>query len=424
MEAMTVLSKEMFECAVHMTSTRDATRVLLEYRQYRTFGDTLRAFANNSEPKRMLVDALLLWNPSDKRDSVDRKVRNWLSGKTQSIDKHTAFILCRILELSLEKANEFLKLSTGEGIHWRQASDIVWSYAIVHQLSPESTLALLEKAQALEADPDKTAPASPNAYTASVYEKLQNVLYQSEDDLLAFLKAEQANLGALHNTAYEQFMRSLTLLEQGFADADVENLFREMTQQEKRQKEADARSRRETACKEAGAPHSPLTISDLDGDTELFRPESLSSRDILETYLYRSLVPVSDRAARKNSDPYAAIRRSIRQSWPDAFTLSRMKNRQIDVSRKVLILLFLATDGSGTAFEGMDEDEALYTEDDLFQDVYTRLNLMLTSCGFLQLDPRSAFDWMVLYCISAGDLWASDERLQSILQQMFPEESV
>jgi len=40
----------------------------------------------------------------------------------------------------------------------------------------------------------------------------------------------------------------------------------------------------------------------------------------------------------------------------------------------------------------------------------------------LKLDPRSAFDWMVLFCISTGDLWESDERIQAMLLEMFPKE--
>ena len=47
---------------------------------------------------------------------------------------------------------------------------------------------------------------------------------------------------------------------------------------------------------------------------------------------------------------------------------------------------------------------------------------MLNSCGFLKLDPRSPFDWMILFCISTGDLWESDARLRTMLTEMFPEE--
>ena len=92
----------------------------------------------------------------------------------------------------------------------------------------------------------------------------------------------------------------------------------------------------------------------------------------------------------------------------------------------VLSLIFLILDR--TPKSEYDEDEEFeeyeedYTRDDAFQDLYTRLNLMLNACGFLQLDPRSAFDWMILFCISSGDLWDSDARIQEMLTQMFPDE--
>lgn len=51
----------------------------------------------------------------------------------------------------------------------------------------------------------------------------------------------------------------------------------------------------------------------------------------------------------------------------------------------------------------------------------SRKVLMLSSSGFQQLDPRSPFDRMILFCIAAGDLWESDDRLQKILTSIFPE---
>ena len=93
-----------------------------------------------------------------------------------------------------------------------------------------------------------------------------------------------------------------------------------------------------------------------------------------------------------------------------------MLQRKQDISRKALILLFLATDGTDSDFDEFDEPEA---SDDVFLSLYTRLNAMLTACGFPQLDPRSPFDWVILFCISSGDLWISDERLQEILLKIY-----
>ena len=161
---------------------------------------------------------------------------------------------------------------------------------------------------------------------------------------------------------------------------------------------------------------------EMAGHTVMYQPRPMSAIDILETYLYRSSVPTRTARANRASDPFLAIRNCIQQSWPDDVTLSLMKNRRIEVTRKVLILLFLATDGSNSDYAEADGEDHL-SKEDTFLDVHTRLNLMLYSCGFLKLDPRNAFDWVILYCISSGDLWESDSRLRAMLLEMFPEAS-
>lgn len=427
MDNMTILSQQQFECALKITSVQEAAEALRSYQHFRTLGDVLKAFCDDSVEKKTLVAGLLEWFPESKKDAVDKKVRNWLAGKNQLREKADAFILAHILNLTLDKTNEFLKLAVGEGIHWRDPEEIVWSYAILHHLSPDRTRALLEHAKRLNQSSNDGKLSAAGSYTTEVFDEIQPVLLGSEEGLISFITAEREKLGKLHNTAYQMFMRYITLLEKGFADDDIEMLYREMTQKEKKQKAADAAARKETARKEAEAAgivldeNKEFTFSELEGDTELYQPEKLTTRDVLEAYLYRSLVPAREEEHTRRTDPFFAIRHSIRRNWPDEFTLSKMKNRQTDVSRKALILLFLATDGSNSEFEGLDEEEQ-YTQEEAFQDIYIRLNLMLTSCGFLKLDPRSAFDWMVLFCISTGDLWESDARIQSMLLEIFPTE--
>ena len=429
MDAMTSLSREMFECALHMDSIQCAAQVLLSHPHIRTMGDILMKFSNTADVKKQLVDGLCQWFPESNREALDRKVRNWLNGKNQSIAKEDAFAVSRIFSLPLEQANEFLKMAAGEGIHWRNPEDIVWAYSIVQNLGPEESRSLLERASALCKQP-MAAAISANTYTADVFEKLQPVLYHSQEELLSFLEAQKDSLGALHNTAYQLFCQFMDILGKGYADGDVAALFQEMTAKEKKRKEAKKADREATARmeREGGKSPQPLNrtsekekrLQEMDGDTELYRPEAMSTSEILETYLYRSLVPVKERGKRSAEASFSAIQRSIRQNWPDEATLSKMRSRKKDVSRKVLILLFLATDGSGSEFT-LDEEEEPFTQEEQFLDLYTRMNFMLASCGFQKLDPRNPFDWMILYCISTGDLWESDQRLPAMLRTAFPE---
>ena len=93
-----------------------------------------------------------------------------------------------------------------------------------------------------------------------------------------------------------------------------------------------------------------------------------------------------------------------------------MKSRKTDVTRKVLILLFLATD-AGPDFD--EEEEP--TRDEVFQDLYQRLNDMLNLCGFSALDPRAPFDWLILYCICVPDMFDVDARMRAMFKTMFGE---
>ena len=47
------------------------------------------------------------------------------------------------------------------------------------------------------------------------------------------------------------------------------------------------------------------------------------------------------------------------------------------------------------------------------------MNDMLAQCGFMTLDPRSPFDWVILYCICVEDMFDVDIRMKSVFQEMF-----
>lgn len=393
---MTVFTRNMFELTQQINTIEEAVDTLLSYEHFRTLGDVLRSFTSDPDLKKRLISGLNAWFPDDKPDSIDRKVRNWLNGKTLSISKQDAYVISRILELSIEQTDSFLKYAVGEGIHWRNPADIIWCYSILHHTPHAATWRLLEQVGTKKSPSSRQPQNQVESYTSEVYEKLQPVLYQDEDTLLAFLAQEAYQLGNLHNTAYLQFTRYMDLLKRGYSEDGIEALFKEMTREEKNK---------------AKIP--------VDGDIGLHKAEPLSVRDILETYFYRNLIPVQARGKEKSTNAFSSIQRSIRQNWPDESSLSKMESRKLDVSRKVLILLFLATDGCDTDFS--DEYGEEDSVEDVFLSIYIRLNTMLNACGFPQLDPRNPFDWLILFCISSGDLWESDERLHSILTAMFPE---
>ena len=89
-----------------------------------------------------------------------------------------------------------------------------------------------------------------------------------------------------------------------------------------------------------------------------------------------------------------------------------------------LILLLMATEeGFRNGLDG--EDTIMYgyepSKEEVFDDVYGRLNQTLLDCGFATLDPRSPFDWMILYSICVQDMFDADIRMRMLFQTMFGE---
>ena len=100
-----------------------------------------------------------------------------------------------------------------------------------------------------------------------------------------------------------------------------------------------------------------------------------------------------------------------------------MKARKKDVTRKALILLLMATE-EGFQKKNQDydeEDEYIPTKEEVFDDIYGRLNRTLEDCGFSGLDARSPFDWMILYSICVQDMFDADLRMKALFRSMFGE---
>lgn len=311
------------------------------------------------------------------RDSIAHKVRDWLTKKKTSIDKESAVQLVFALKLSVSDAEELLCRLSGENFHWRDPDDIVLMFALNSGMLYCDALALLDRMRPLyEAVP----PAEDsNMMTETIKLKVEQI--QTEEDLKNFFIEEASKLGKMHNTAYSLYKDFMHLLSD---NGDM------LVSGEKRKKN-----------------------SDEDEDTIIEETEIASN--ILNTYLHRNAVPIiSNKADRVLQD---AIQRSIKQNWPDKYILSRINKRKIDVSRKVLILLFLATDGGETVYGDLSDEDS---DEDIFQDTYRRLSKILSDCGFPKLDARNPFDWMVLYCIaSARDIIDIDQNIEDFLSAVF-----
>lgn len=372
---MTVISSKAFQAAIRMDlSAQDAAEALLNAVQIRSFMDTLRHYVPEADLRSLLVDGLCANDPSRSRASVDRKVRGWLGGAYQPTAREDLLELCFVLRLDVENADAFLAAVGEEGMHWRDPRELVYAFALREGMRYPEAQALYGR---VKPDEDAGGADATESFTPLVHQEAAQL--ETEEELAQYLKQAARRLGSLHNSAYQQFLELMSVLER---------------------------------------PDSST------GDEE----DRYTMRDIVETYLDKKL------PSARQGKSFGEKRRGILAGWPDEATLSRMKNRKTDVTRKVLMLLFLVTDGGEPEEEEWPDDEDLDWDemededegneaDAAFRSSYMRMNQMLASCGYRTIDPRNPFDWVALYCMRVQEddesIDGLNERLSHVLDALF-----
>ena len=397
---MTSISQYMYRAATsRKLSLKGALSQLRNDAHIRTTKDILMKFsglASGEEDKlqSFVCQALAATSSDLSKESLQRKVRVWINGNG-AISKAAAIQLAFAFKLTYEQADEFLKFTCSEGFHWRDPEDIVFGYALLNALSYGDACSLKTRMRELGLLDVSDPQSGGNGVllTNQIQSKAQSL--SNEDELRFFLQTERHNLGSFHNTAYSIFSKYMDILQ----NPTVDPLFGEGLSSESGHKNGQGSDSWNTLC----------------------NLEAYSIRDILTTYLHNSYIPREVRS-QKEKDPQnalllSAMQKNIRAYWPDESTLSKMKNRLTDVSRKVLILLFVAVDGYEDA--EYDEFEEEMSDEEQFEDMYQRLNNMLNSCGFAPIDSRIPFDWMILFCICSGKKDFIDARIERFLKEVF-----
>lgn len=263
-------------------SAREAVAFLLDGMQVRTFRNILYLVCGRDDLEKDLVEGLCaLAGERVQPDSIRRKVRNWMNGKTLPTEREDVFQICFALELNQEQANRMLTLLTEQGIHYRNGREMVYAYCLRYGLGYGNACRLAEQLVHGKSAPD----IHREPLTQMIRQEFQSV--QAEEDLFSFLLRHQEHLGSYHNTAYAYFCKMLTL----------------------------------------------LTGENLDGEA------CYSMEYVAETYL-RLNVPQE-----KKTGAYSDVQKMVKKYWPGARSIKAMKSRSEDVSRKTLLLLYLVTGG-------------------------------------------------------------------------------
>lgn len=401
----------------------------------RTFKDTITQFYAEYEKKKNEkgeeseykgdVKRFLAGRLSDMTkisyDNMSRNIRNWING-INIPQREQLFQICFALELDENSASQLIASISDTGIHYRNPEELVYAFGLRKKMSYEETQHLKsEIMEKYQQSKKETLPSKESkevkVYTRQIQRKFLDEVHNVED-LKQFFDENSGVFGKIHEAAYDEFMRMLKLLQNPEADFEVYwmQYLKENTKysEEERQKEVEK------------------IKQDL---------KKKSVEEIIEEYL-RMYVPQN--TSRKNKSEgkrnYTYLQRVIKKNWPSESTISKMKTKEMDVSRKALLLLFLLTE----EFEVSDLINQ-EKEDDIFSDLddgdeylndlgemedandrmerrIVQLNLFLEAYGMNQLDPGSAFDCFVLYALKASYDGAEDnmgERFKSVLKLLF-----
>lgn len=394
----------------------------------RTFKDTITQFYIEYENKKQekgeikrFLSARLSDMTKISYDNMSRNVRNWMNG-INIPQREQLFQMCFALELDESRASQLLASISDTGIHYRNPEELVYAFGLRQKMSYGETVQLKNEIMEKYYQNKKDASSSEKNREAKIYTRQIQRKFLDEvhtvEDLKQFFEENSGVFGKIHEAAYDEFMRMLKLLQNPETDFEAYwmQYLKENTgySEEERQKEVER------------------IKQDL---------KKKSVEEIIEEYL-RMYVPknTSRKKTGEGKRNYTYLQRVIKKNWPSESIISKMKTKEMDVSRKVLLLLFLLTEEFEVSdlinreqeddiFSDLDEGDEYLSDLGEMEDANDRmerrivqLNLFLEAYGMNQLDPGSAFDCFVLYALKAsydGDEDNMGERFKSVLKLLF-----
>lgn len=408
---------------------RDMTpREIVEFLEkgavYRSFTDMLEAVYQGDNLKKTLTEELAQMLDA-RPESVARNVRNWLNKSDSNMPRREQlFQICFALKLNAADASKVIASASEMGIHYRNPDELVYAYCLDQNKSWQEAQELLSETREIlreiNADKKDGQGMEEPMYTYQLKKKFVQEA-DSDEKLKRFFWEYGHAFGELHETVYHEFLRLLKCLqdpENGYCDDEYKRM--------KQYPEEYSREEREELEKRwQGA-------------------QKMSVEEIMDKMM-RMHVPVNTtrkkgihrQAAEKNEIYFKKV---IRKNWPSADILQKMQSRKMDVSRKVLLLLFLVTEEFeviNTEEENTEEEESYgtylieleqqETAGDRMEKRLMRINLFLDQYGMNRLDPGSPFDCIVLYALRADldDVGENNMhgRMEQVLKELFEEEN-
>ncbi len=389
---MTQLTREKYDLALSNLTLSKAEHELRENAQSRSVKEILAKVsgvdeANTVELSNLIKNKLLSLiedqsgeSVRKNKDAIRKNVGNWLADGTRSVSKANAIQLAFALDLSLFEADVLIMQLCGERLHWRDPTDLIYGFALntgrTYHEANRLYLYLESKGIFNYFDEDTSV------MTENVEYDLLRIT--TPEDLERYLVDHKTMLGKFHNTARKTAKELLEFLKQPI-DYDYLRIDDTSTLSNRKIEQID---------------------------------ETYTVQEIIKEHLYGEIIPHTKRKADGTPGQKLvldALQKCIWDGWPEETKMSRMMSGEFDVSRKVLILLFMATDGASTMYS----DWQSVPQEEIFEDRLYRLNTMLVDCGYALLDPRAPFDWMIIYCLCHNDGFIDHEKIQNLLIDIF-----
>lgn len=361
---LTALSqKEVLNIYGSNWSADDVYSYLTNDIKVRTFPEILATFYSGTDLKETLISGLCQIEAANP-DSISRKVRDWLNCKYAPAEKEDLIKICFALKLDELKAGVFLSLTSEGTFHLRNPRELVFAYCLRTGKSYSHATQMISRLKPIDRN---KKPGNNFILTKTLVNSFENVY--DDETFNEFYTENYDFFGEMHNTAFVHFLFFLNLLvqpNQGYCGKEYK----------------------------------------------------YSEEMVVDEYMRMNL-PLDKRTSK-----YSLLQKTIRKFWPNTTSITKMRNREEDVTRRVLLLLYLITEGGITGEDNdayiLDED---LTDEERFEEHYWRLNSLLNDCGMGKIDPRNVFDWLILYCLKSSEDEAMSERMQGVLDVIFETET-
>lgn len=345
----------------NMTPKKAAEYLYAENISARSFSETLSSMYIGDNVLDMLVNFYLIIEPGVNLQSLKKRLRNWLSDKNQPNDREDIFRIAYALRLGIENLNYLLGLCTDYGIQYRDGRELVLSWFLNKGYGYKEACEFYETLE-----PVKEMNTLEPGVTARITHEIRNEFgaVQSVNDLRKLYSAYGGKLGTLHIRSYFYFDKFFSQL---------------------------------------------VSPTQYAGESE----QSYSIDDVMNCYLSMNIPSGRDRSG------YSLVQKLIKHNWPNTTSLKNIRSHTEDVPRKLLLLLYVATENSLDNDPYREADEEYITVEERVEDHWWTINAMLGDCGMAPLDTRNAFDWLILYSIAAEPDEAMSERMENVISELY-----